>query len=434
MIKKGKGIRLSLFGFNKNEVDKHINNLEKQKITQLDELKESIAMITAENKMWERELEELKELLDNQLKQQEFMQYALNKAETEIKPLIIRTVEKKVDSVSVMKEMEEPGDNIIINDFNENSEVDVCKLENNVVSNLKVDNIISQEILLEDISENMPDKKELESSTLNIAASEEEYNFENVSDKFDSDSLYINILENQQDLKMFEKEKDSKNRECIDDIIKNVKGAEDEAINETSSALIEKDNSELNLLTISAEISDINNDEGKSLTNFKEEENDMKSSTNFWDEEFEELLEFGKNQELSEVKTFLEGKEIPEEKTIEQSIQDEDKSMDNIGFSFCNKKDDKVNEIKEYDDEDTNKDNIFLENKSVESKVVTREIKNIRSKYLVGKIVGEDLMDRQGNLLVKKGSTITENLIEIVDKEGKLAELILNMILPEISE
>lgn len=448
MAKEGKNIRLSLFGFNKNEVDKYINNLEKQKINQLEELKESIAMITSENKMWERELEELKEMLDNQLKQQDFMQYALNKAETEIKPLIMTTVENKIDSISVIKGVDQSHNNGMINDFNEIPEVDVCKSENDVLSNSEENDIISQEILSEDIPKNMQEnisnKKELENSTLKIAIVEEEKSFENISDELDSDSLHTNVLEREQHFNMFEEEKDSKNSECIEDIAKDVPEIEEEVIKENSHELIEEDNSELNLPNISVEISNENNNEAKSLTNFWEEENDIEACKSFWDEDFQEFLEFEKVEELSEIKNNLEVEEISEEETIgktvekeyllEKSIEDKDMSMNNIGFSFCNRNDDKVNKTKKYGDEKINISNIFLENKPVESKAVTSEIKNIRSKYLIGKIVGEDLMDKQGRLLAKKGSTITEDLIEIIDKEGKLAELILNMVLPETSE
>jgi predicted patatin/cPLA2 family phospholipase len=79
-------------------------------------------------------------------------------------------------------------------------------------------------------------------------------------------------------------------------------------------------------------------------------------------------------------------------------------------------------------------DSKTIENKPLEHKDMQNQIVNIRSKYLIGKIVGEDLMDGSGKLLAKNGLVITEDLIEKVDIEGKLPELILNMILPETSE
>lgn len=75
-----------------------------------------------------------------------------------------------------------------------------------------------------------------------------------------------------------------------------------------------------------------------------------------------------------------------------------------------------------------------IEHKQIENKEMANKIKDVRLKYLVGKIVGEDLMDKTGKLLAKKGSTITELLVEIASIEGVLSELIINMQLPETSQ
>jgi cell division septum initiation protein DivIVA len=75
-----------------------------------------------------------------------------------------------------------------------------------------------------------------------------------------------------------------------------------------------------------------------------------------------------------------------------------------------------------------------IEHKQIENKEMASKIKDVRLKYLVGKIVGEDLMDKTGKLLAKKGSTITELLVEVASIEGMLSELIINMQLPETSQ
>lgn len=295
MTKEDKNIRLSLFGFNKNEVDKYINNLEKQKISQLEELKESIAMVTAENKMWEKELEELKVLLHKQLEQQDFMEYALSKAETQINSLIIRGEENKSESTSIIDE-----------------------------------------------------KKDLKNIALDMKTFSEEQNFEN--DKLEKIDLNTTIS-------VFESEKDfhNENAELIKDNIDLMKDNQEEEIYKTSRELTEIDNGEVNLSTISAEKNDTDNEAEN--PNYHEEN--------------------------------------------KEKISTESNSV---------------------------------ENKSLESKSIISEREKVRSKYLIGKIVGKDLFDKQGNLLFTKGSIITENLIKTVDKEGKLGELILNMELPQISE
>jgi hypothetical protein len=76
-----------------------------------------------------------------------------------------------------------------------------------------------------------------------------------------------------------------------------------------------------------------------------------------------------------------------------------------------------------------------VEHNQIENKEMTRStIKDVRLKYLIGKIVGEDLMDKKGKLLAKNGTTITEILVEIASITGVLSELIINMKLPEASQ
>lgn len=64
------------------------------------------------------------------------------------------------------------------------------------------------------------------------------------------------------------------------------------------------------------------------------------------------------------------------------------------------------------------------------SPAVSAQIRNIRQKYIVGKIAGEDILDSNGQKIVGKKELITDEIVAAVEKEGKLPELIVNMILP----
>ncbi len=68
------------------------------------------------------------------------------------------------------------------------------------------------------------------------------------------------------------------------------------------------------------------------------------------------------------------------------------------------------------------------------SPVLTMQIDEIRQKYLLGKIVGEDLIDNKGNVIAAKKQTITPEIITRAEHEGKLAELVINMMLPDTGE
>lgn len=71
-----------------------------------------------------------------------------------------------------------------------------------------------------------------------------------------------------------------------------------------------------------------------------------------------------------------------------------------------------------------------LENSPGGSRAIANEINSIRSKYIVGKLAGEDLIDSEGRLIVAKNEKITVQIIEKAEREGKLSELITNMLLP----
>jgi hypothetical protein len=56
---------------------------------------------------------------------------------------------------------------------------------------------------------------------------------------------------------------------------------------------------------------------------------------------------------------------------------------------------------------------------------------SIRNRYIVGKVCGQTLFDSQGRIIIKKQEVITPEAVNEADRQGKLAELILNMELPE---
>lgn len=59
------------------------------------------------------------------------------------------------------------------------------------------------------------------------------------------------------------------------------------------------------------------------------------------------------------------------------------------------------------------------------------DIENIRRKYIVGKIAGEDLHDGSGNIIIRKDNIISMETVAAAEREGKLASLIVDMKIPE---
>lgn len=62
------------------------------------------------------------------------------------------------------------------------------------------------------------------------------------------------------------------------------------------------------------------------------------------------------------------------------------------------------------------------------------DIDVVRSKYIIGKLVGADLYDSSGDLIIRRGETITAEVMEKAQLEGKLAELIVQMVIPGLDE
>ncbi|TLS52043.1 hypothetical protein FE782_11775 [Paenibacillus antri] len=65
-----------------------------------------------------------------------------------------------------------------------------------------------------------------------------------------------------------------------------------------------------------------------------------------------------------------------------------------------------------------------------ESPALTEEILSIRNRYIVGKLAGETLHGYDGRVIVNKNQRITPAIVQEADKEGKLPDLIIHMIVP----
>lgn len=68
------------------------------------------------------------------------------------------------------------------------------------------------------------------------------------------------------------------------------------------------------------------------------------------------------------------------------------------------------------------------------SSSVNQEIEKIREKYIVGKIAGNDLLDQNGKVIIAKHGVISSEVVKAAEREGKLAELIVNMSLSDLIE
>lgn len=74
----------------------------------------------------------------------------------------------------------------------------------------------------------------------------------------------------------------------------------------------------------------------------------------------------------------------------------------------------------------------YIESK--QSPAITNQAYLLRKKYIVGKLAGADLKDSSGKIIVAKNEMITEQVMNQAEQQGKLAELIVNMMIPGLGE
>ncbi|WP_373230234.1 hypothetical protein [Cohnella sp.] len=69
-------------------------------------------------------------------------------------------------------------------------------------------------------------------------------------------------------------------------------------------------------------------------------------------------------------------------------------------------------------------------NISQESPGLSDEIHSIQNRYIVGKAAGDNLYAADGRLIIAKGQRITNEVVQAAEREGKLPDLIVHMVIP----
>jgi hypothetical protein len=110
-------ISKSLFGYRPNLVDKFINDISNSNCEKVKEIKNKIIYLKIENARIKKEMSELRNQVEEQTKSEEFMEFALEKAE-ELIPLLNELVDKQLFEVSEIYIRQETALNSKIDEFN----------------------------------------------------------------------------------------------------------------------------------------------------------------------------------------------------------------------------------------------------------------------------------------------------------------------------
>lgn len=427
---------MSLFGVNKDEVNQYIKELKYNKNKGVDNIKANIEKLESENKFLNKELDKLKNEIDNQMSSKDIMEYAIKKAEEWMPAIVALSKEKALEIESYGKKQEE-----IINNKIENYN-NIINISKNSLNNLLFIEVEKSDRLIEEInnyikqkSESINRKKKFEDANIihleNRRNSSYNEDLGKTSKEDKKNDVKTSKLHKFEELKIVKNEQLSKNnfkqingeKQTNESNVDNAEIAYNKDIEDNLKE--KKDKDEINQDTINKEFNyNLSKDKlvndgtlsGKtnsnSTSNFYDE-------NNFWEDSFDNLFENSSdNENALKSENSNINKKTNNENFDEIQNQIIEKKIDNVTVINIDKIE-KEEKVKKEEDKHENSDNI------------NNEIQDIKLKYIVGKIAGEDLYDDKGNLIIAKDSIITNNVLEKAEKEGKLADLIVDMKIPE---
>lgn len=402
-------LKLRIFGLNKDQVDNELKKLKENNELKIHNIKLEINNLRKENDNLTQYLNELKIEMKNEMEAKEIMEFALKKA-VDYVPLLQKAAEDDIKQLTTIGEKTEKIFNEKISEFNK-----IIKQTQEAL------NALLKEVLTQ--SENLAERFKL------FMQEHGSYDFLSTNKDKRVNDFNINFSEVKADISTPYCE--FKNNLNNDDVKKNKNFDENIVVEKINGVTTNKE-----VLIGDNNISEEKNIEVENATNQGFKENGA----------YNNILNKALNSEMELINSkpvYLDsdvnkkpisnfwGEEMYEE-------DNEDSSKELLDSKVAEKKNlnieknprDKENEERlEQSEENQN----YLDQK-FENKVIASEINNLRLKYLIGKVTGEDLLDNNGKVIVAKNSLITNDIINMAENEGKLADLIVNMTLPEALE
>ncbi|MHC1683882.1 MAG: hypothetical protein AB6733_13160 [Clostridiaceae bacterium] len=343
---------LTMNGFNIEEVDNYIENLESDQDAKLTDVILRLDEVAQENEALTKKLNDLKSELAQKSQSEELMQYAIKKA-SEWAELFSQNAAKKA------AELERVGK--------------------------------EQEISL---------NKKIEAYNKALKSSTEKLSF-------------LLSLELEKDNNLFETATDPVDSSTTE----GVKNSDGSIVPNFFDVNIEKEASEEKASDVSLEV------DNKEIINQASEEKKEHNAT----EPAEENINVNNVPDEAEVVAFKESKTKGKFDNMFLEITFEEKNALVKGMSSNS---DSMETEEDVEDEVGAQQNLS-ENNEDDDNNGDGDIENIRRKYIVGKIAGEDLHDGSGNIIIRKDNIISMETVAAAEREGKLASLIVDMKIPE---
>lgn len=470
MSRRKKNFKNFLIGLNKSEVENYIDFIKRDNEEKVNEKLSKIKELEKNNLEIKEKIDNLKNEMISKVQSKEMMEFAIEKAEEWAK-VLLENADKKVAEIEAFGKEQEVLINKKIEAYNKVLRDSKEKLNN--LLNIEIQRNIQ---LIEEMDKFISD----ENVSINQVKDKKRDNIIHYDDiKGERNTKKDNDEKSSENESLLKEESKQKSNESIEEVTfatHNV--VNDNSLNIISSNLtLEKDLeideiNKFDINTSNEEISEVNeeieevNQEDSDLTREINEdtldlikENSNENIDNLINDEiyfdhlndeeinvtFEEKNALIENQQLNDGITEKDfwGEEFNDslletsivEKGYGNEVIDELNNIENLNIESDYTKDEEktetvIKDVKTIDKKEEN-DDLSTEKKGQASNAIDGEIQNIRRKYIVGKIAGDDLLDRNGNLIIKKNDIITIETVQLAEREGKLANLIVDMKLPE---
>lgn len=382
------------FGLKRKQVDKYINELEKEHASKISELEQKIQKSKKEKEQLDKKLKELEEKLLKHFDDPEFVS------------LMMKRAQKAADTINRIARDE-------VNDIVSSARGKLDSYENEISNTRQKLSFTRQHMnnLLKNMIGMLEEDSNIPNSDTNAASAR---------NKFKVLSYFDKTLNNESK-EDFDLEGNNTQKDSISEFF-------ERAVNEAASH--KQENTD--------EMDRENTDE------IKQEKTRPNTSEGFWDKDddydnnTEVTAESGYEENYNNTST-KSGEDIKTDNKNTKTNNDTKKTTHSKSQTEAAGTNAKANETgpktAEINAEATEKGPKTAETASEtkrESRALSDEIEFIRHKYIAGKICGKDLYTDKGELIIAKNKTITPEVVEKAEQEGKLSDLIVNMILPDI--
>ncbi len=382
--------RIKLLGYRKREVESYFQKLKENHSFELSQLQRQLEETLSEKYTLSEKLDRLQEKWATRFEGEDFITLTVNRVK-EMTEILMQKAALDAEKVLKEAEKEQAADKQKIAD-----------IEEEIVTTKKQIKSLLEELasIMKDTEKSVPETEQLSNKIIKL-----------------------NEIINERNLRNQEKD--------LSDFDSNDQWAEEKEIAADGTPFFESENEKREdeeagrLKRMMNKLAQKLNKEEITKEDFTAEAAEEESGSENISANHEEIEEFWKTSDT-------ENNSTQENRT--QSIQKAEDMLDHYKTQTSEMI---KTQLKDYSDEkieNSTEENASSDGGNSGSPAVASEIINTRFKYIAGKLAGKDLIGNNGEAIITKGATITKEIISKAETEGKLPELIVNMVLPGMED